>query len=183
MPLMLSGDRIRSPWVTEGNWQPLTSRRGDDRQAECLQIALINNMPDAALEVLRCLVGRGIVRGTDLAAGPVLQVLVDDLLDRLFQQIDDDRWPVFAAGVDVRRVPLVAGPKPHPPVEGFALFAFAFDAVMPVAPDLFGNFQGRIVFGIRHYRNRISVSELSAARRINRRIRSSCLRRSQGNSA
>ncbi len=50
MPLMLSGDRIRSPWVTEGNWQPLTSRRGDDRQAECLQIALINNMPDAALE-------------------------------------------------------------------------------------------------------------------------------------
>jgi homoserine O-succinyltransferase/O-acetyltransferase len=50
VPLMLSGDRIPSPWVTERNWRALTSRCRGDRQAECLRVALVNNMPDAALE-------------------------------------------------------------------------------------------------------------------------------------
>lgn len=50
MPLMLGGDRIPSPWANRRNWRALASGGPGDRQAGCLQIALINNMPDAALE-------------------------------------------------------------------------------------------------------------------------------------
>jgi len=50
MPLMLNGNRALARWVPEKNWRPLTSRDRDYTRGECVQIALINNMPDAALE-------------------------------------------------------------------------------------------------------------------------------------
>ncbi|MHB8524825.1 MAG: homoserine O-succinyltransferase MetA [Candidatus Acidiferrales bacterium] len=50
MPLMLSGDRSPARWAPEKSWQALGSRDRDYARAECIQIALVNNMPDAALE-------------------------------------------------------------------------------------------------------------------------------------
>lgn len=45
MPLIVEGGRVPPRWVREGNYRPLASTN-----AEHLNIALINNMPDAALE-------------------------------------------------------------------------------------------------------------------------------------
>jgi homoserine O-succinyltransferase len=45
MPLMIEGGRVPPRWAREGNYRPLASTI-----SEHLNIALINNMPDAALE-------------------------------------------------------------------------------------------------------------------------------------
>jgi homoserine O-succinyltransferase len=45
MPLMIEGGRVPPRWAREGNYRPVASTN-----SEHLKIALINNMPDAALE-------------------------------------------------------------------------------------------------------------------------------------
>lgn len=47
MPLMRSSDRAPASWNSKPNWHVLPMR---ERQSEPLEIALVNNMPDAALE-------------------------------------------------------------------------------------------------------------------------------------
>jgi homoserine O-succinyltransferase len=48
MPLIVEGGRIPPRWALEANWCPAVST--NPRPTEHLNIALINNMPDAALE-------------------------------------------------------------------------------------------------------------------------------------
>ena len=50
MALTLNGNAAFTPRVSETTWGPLSSGDGDHPRAECVQIALVNNMPDAALE-------------------------------------------------------------------------------------------------------------------------------------
>ncbi|MHB8540552.1 MAG: homoserine O-succinyltransferase MetA [Candidatus Acidiferrales bacterium] len=50
MPLMLNGDRAPARWAPEKSSRALGSRDRDYARAEFIQIALVNNMPDAALE-------------------------------------------------------------------------------------------------------------------------------------
>ncbi len=45
MPLIIEGGRVPPRWALEGDWRPVVSGN-----TEHLKIALINNMPDAALE-------------------------------------------------------------------------------------------------------------------------------------
>lgn len=47
MPLMRSSDRASASWNSKPNWHVLPMR---ERPSEPLEIALVNNMPDAALE-------------------------------------------------------------------------------------------------------------------------------------
>jgi homoserine O-succinyltransferase len=49
MPLIIEGGRVPSRWVEERNSRPAIST-GNARGAECIRLALINNMPDPALE-------------------------------------------------------------------------------------------------------------------------------------
>jgi homoserine O-succinyltransferase/O-acetyltransferase len=48
MPLIVEGGRIPPRWALNANWRPVVST--NTRPTERLNIALINNMPDAALE-------------------------------------------------------------------------------------------------------------------------------------
>jgi homoserine O-succinyltransferase/O-acetyltransferase len=48
MPLMIEGGRVPPRWKLEGNYRPVVAT--NSRRSEHLNIALINNMPDAALE-------------------------------------------------------------------------------------------------------------------------------------
>jgi homoserine O-succinyltransferase len=48
MPLIVEGGRVPPRWTLEGNYRPLVS--ANTRRPGHLNIALINNMPDAALE-------------------------------------------------------------------------------------------------------------------------------------
>jgi homoserine O-succinyltransferase len=48
MPLIIDGGRIPTRWAIEGNYHPVDTN--GTRRGECLNIALINNMPDAALQ-------------------------------------------------------------------------------------------------------------------------------------
>lgn len=50
MPLTLSGDRILTRWAEKKSWHPAASVGGHDTRVECVKLALINNMPDPALE-------------------------------------------------------------------------------------------------------------------------------------
>lgn len=50
MPLMLNGSRLSAQWAHEKNWRRVALRERDYTRAEFVQIALVNNMPDAALE-------------------------------------------------------------------------------------------------------------------------------------
>src|SRR5271165_7371130 len=49
MPLIILGDQVPGRWLERSNGGT-TAAVGRTGQAECLQLALINNMPDAALE-------------------------------------------------------------------------------------------------------------------------------------
>ena len=49
MPLMIDGGRIPTRWAEKKDWHAGTVG-GQLRHTECIEIALINNMPDAALE-------------------------------------------------------------------------------------------------------------------------------------
>jgi homoserine O-succinyltransferase/O-acetyltransferase len=48
MPLIVEGGRVPPRWALEGSYRPAVST--DARRTEHLNVALINNMPDAALE-------------------------------------------------------------------------------------------------------------------------------------
>lgn len=50
MPLIIEGDRIPTRWAERRGSRRVVSIDRDESQADCLKIALINNMPDAALE-------------------------------------------------------------------------------------------------------------------------------------
>jgi len=50
MPLIINGGRVPSHWAERENSRPLPSLDSPARRAETLNLALINNMPDAALE-------------------------------------------------------------------------------------------------------------------------------------
>jgi homoserine O-succinyltransferase/O-acetyltransferase len=50
MPLIIDGGRIPAAWAEREGWRAGRSADSPDSQAECIKIALINNMPDAALE-------------------------------------------------------------------------------------------------------------------------------------
>jgi homoserine O-succinyltransferase len=50
MPLIMDRDRIPAHWATKKNLWPIGSADSYPTWAECLKIALINNMPDSALE-------------------------------------------------------------------------------------------------------------------------------------
>jgi len=50
MPLVMDGVRIPALWAGKQRSRPAGPADGYDLQAECVEIALINNMPDAALE-------------------------------------------------------------------------------------------------------------------------------------
>lgn len=50
MPLMMNGGRIPTRWAEKKNLSPRSARDNQANSAECLKIALINNMPDPALE-------------------------------------------------------------------------------------------------------------------------------------
>ena len=49
MPLIIDGGRVPSRWAEKKNSLTVGSA-GPDRQSECVRIAFVNNMPDAALE-------------------------------------------------------------------------------------------------------------------------------------
>ena len=49
MPLIIDGGRVPTRWTERGLPRPV-SADGRTRRPDCLQLALINNMPDAALE-------------------------------------------------------------------------------------------------------------------------------------
>jgi homoserine O-succinyltransferase len=50
MPLIIDGGRVPSRWTEKGTLRPMISLDSHVRPGECLSLALINNMPDAALE-------------------------------------------------------------------------------------------------------------------------------------
>ncbi|HXM23679.1 MAG TPA: homoserine O-succinyltransferase [Terriglobales bacterium] len=50
MPLVMDGGRIPTLWAGKKRSRPARPAGGDGLRAECVEIALINNMPDAALE-------------------------------------------------------------------------------------------------------------------------------------
>jgi homoserine O-succinyltransferase len=50
MPLLIDGGRIPPRWVEKKSLHTLKSNSRNDSGAECVRIALINNMPDPALE-------------------------------------------------------------------------------------------------------------------------------------
>jgi len=50
MPLIIEGGRVPSRWLEKVSPRPALSTDKRARHPECLQLALINNMPDAALE-------------------------------------------------------------------------------------------------------------------------------------
>jgi homoserine O-succinyltransferase len=50
MPLMIDGSRIPARWAEKQDWRGGLSLETSNTRAECIKIALINNMPDAALE-------------------------------------------------------------------------------------------------------------------------------------
>jgi len=50
MPLMRNGEHASGSGAAQKSWLPLETRDRDYARADCLQIALVNNMPDAALE-------------------------------------------------------------------------------------------------------------------------------------
>jgi homoserine O-succinyltransferase len=47
---MIDGGRIPTRWAEKNGWRAGLSADSRDKRAECIKIALINNMPDAALE-------------------------------------------------------------------------------------------------------------------------------------
>ena len=49
MPLMIDGGRIPAGWAEKKGWRSGLSADSPDKRTECIKIALINNMPDAAL--------------------------------------------------------------------------------------------------------------------------------------
>ena len=49
MPLMLKGGQTPARWTKEQRWQALEPRDHNYNGGNCIEIALINNMPDAAL--------------------------------------------------------------------------------------------------------------------------------------
>jgi homoserine O-succinyltransferase len=50
MPLIIEGGRVPKRWLEKGSSRPLVPADIHVRRAECVSLALINNMPDAALE-------------------------------------------------------------------------------------------------------------------------------------
>jgi len=50
MPLMIDGGRIPARWAEKKGWRAGLSAGSSKAPGECISIALINNMPDAALE-------------------------------------------------------------------------------------------------------------------------------------
>jgi homoserine O-succinyltransferase len=50
MPLIIDGGRIPVGWAEKKGWCARLSADSSDKRAECIKIALINNMPDAAME-------------------------------------------------------------------------------------------------------------------------------------
>jgi homoserine O-succinyltransferase/O-acetyltransferase len=50
MPLMMNGGRVPARWAEKKNMSPRGFREDQANSADCLKIALVNNMPDAALE-------------------------------------------------------------------------------------------------------------------------------------
>jgi homoserine O-succinyltransferase/O-acetyltransferase len=50
MPLIIEGGRVPSRWPERGTPRPALSTDSRAKHPECLQLALINNMPDSALE-------------------------------------------------------------------------------------------------------------------------------------
>jgi homoserine O-succinyltransferase len=50
MPLIIEGGRVPSRWAEKGRLRPMVSADSQVRRGECISLALINNMPDAALE-------------------------------------------------------------------------------------------------------------------------------------
>src|SRR5215469_15979084 len=131
----------------------MTARRhiADADAIGMLGTGFIFDVPDAPLPEFRGLRISFIVRRRNLATRLILEIGVDDLLNRLLEQIDHDGRPVFAAGMDVVRVPLIAGAKPHPLIELFAQFAVGFGAIMPVPARLLRYAEVAIVaYVIRH---------------------------------
>jgi len=50
MPLMINGGRVPARWAEKKNMSPRSAREHHRSSADCLKIALVNNMPDPALE-------------------------------------------------------------------------------------------------------------------------------------
>jgi homoserine O-succinyltransferase len=50
MPLIIEGGRVPNRWVERGNARPAVPADSQARRVECVSLAFINNMPDAALE-------------------------------------------------------------------------------------------------------------------------------------
>ncbi len=50
MPLMIDGDRVPTLWAQKNCWRAAGSVASNGRHGEYIKLALINNMPDAALE-------------------------------------------------------------------------------------------------------------------------------------
>src|SRR5579864_3657682 len=50
MPLIIDGGRVPPRWAERKNMRPAKSLESQATSAECVRIAFINNMPDAALE-------------------------------------------------------------------------------------------------------------------------------------
>jgi len=50
MPLIIDGGQVPNRWAEKGFSRPMISIDNPARRAECVSLALVNNMPDAALE-------------------------------------------------------------------------------------------------------------------------------------
>src|SRR5579863_6705942 len=50
MPLIIDGGRVPSRWAEQGISRPVVSMGSHPRPDECVTVALVNNMPDTALE-------------------------------------------------------------------------------------------------------------------------------------
>jgi homoserine O-succinyltransferase len=50
MPVMMNGSRIPTRWAEKKNMSPRSAHEDYSGSAECLKIALVNNMPDPALQ-------------------------------------------------------------------------------------------------------------------------------------
>jgi len=50
LPLIIEGGRVPSRWAEQGTLRPMITIDSHVRRGDCLSLALINNMPDAALE-------------------------------------------------------------------------------------------------------------------------------------
>src|SRR5258708_19775130 len=50
MSLLIDGGRVPTRWAAKTNLRTGTSAENGDAQLHCLKIALVNNMPDPALE-------------------------------------------------------------------------------------------------------------------------------------